>query len=204
MPGRPQKSIIKDPGETSGSHTSRVGRTMTCINCWQKGHNKATCKADPAPKPPAEKKPPSRNKQSAVGYCASRGRGRGRGGSENKASGNEEQCRRRRGGGRGNRAVGSTRDGMDGSSSMGLLTSEERSSLEEAPFNHTYAEVLIRSIHSQPTQQSGVWVKDTTDVTTEYVDEFPGMETSETTNVAEGIGSAVEEELPAPAVDKGK
>ncbi|GJT23361.1 hypothetical protein Tco_0893298 [Tanacetum coccineum] len=41
-------------------------------------------------------------------------------------------------------------------------------SLEETPFNHTYAK------------------------------------TSETTNVAEGIGSAMEEELSAPAVDKGK
>ncbi|GKB35710.1 hypothetical protein Tco_0880652 [Tanacetum coccineum] len=39
-------------------------------------------------------------------------------------------------------------------------------SLEEAPFNHTYAEVFIPSIHSQPTQQSCVWVKDTIDVTT--------------------------------------
>ncbi|GKA64825.1 putative reverse transcriptase domain-containing protein [Tanacetum coccineum] len=76
--------------------------------------------------------------------------------------------------------------------------------LEEAPFNHTYAEVFIPIIHSQPTQQSGVWVKDTTHVTTENVDEFPGMETSETTNVAEGIRSAMEEELSAPAVDKGK
>ncbi|GJW72010.1 hypothetical protein Tco_0128927 [Tanacetum coccineum] len=28
--------------ESSGSHTSRVGRTMTCTNCWQKGHNRAT------------------------------------------------------------------------------------------------------------------------------------------------------------------
>ncbi|GKB65120.1 hypothetical protein Tco_0921306 [Tanacetum coccineum] len=87
MPGRPQKSRIKAPGETSGSHTSRVGRTMTCTNCWQKGHNKATCNADPTPKPPVEKKPPGRNKQSAVGYCASRGRGRGKDGSENEASG---------------------------------------------------------------------------------------------------------------------
>ncbi|GKC46354.1 agenet domain-containing protein, partial [Tanacetum coccineum] len=81
---------------------------------------------------------------------------------------------------------------------------EREDSLEEAPFNHTYAEVLIPSIHSQPTQHSGVWVKDTTNVTTEYVDEFPGMETSETTNMAEGIGSAMKEELPAPAADKGK
>ncbi|GKF14837.1 hypothetical protein Tco_0056299, partial [Tanacetum coccineum] len=89
MSGRPQKSRIKAPGETSGSHTSRV-----------------------------------------VGYCASkgRGRGRGRGGSENEASSGvvvEWVCRGRRGGGRGNRAVGSTRRGMARSSSMGILTSEE-------------------------------------------------------------------------------
>ncbi|GKD40691.1 F-box domain containing protein, partial [Tanacetum coccineum] len=282
MPGRPQKSRIKAPGETSGSHTSRVGRTMTCTNCWQKGHNKATCNADPTPKPPVEKKPPGRNKQSAVGYCASRGRGRGRGGSENEASGSGMGgIDKASGGGRGG-TRGRGRRGRGMKSSVGgeevvvevieLLVVQEvewlesgttayaswriaeldeeafrecmeeqareqakndaeqerldkerreeieweekndyfnpanfrEDSLEEAPFNHTYAEVLIPSIHSQPTQQSGVWVKDTTDVTTEYVDEFPGMETSETTNVAEGIGSAMEEELPAPAVDKGK
>ncbi|GJR93510.1 hypothetical protein Tco_0265684 [Tanacetum coccineum] len=81
---------------------------------------------------------------------------------------------------------------------------EREDSLEDAPFNHTYAEVFIPSIHSQPTQQSGVWVKDTTDVTIENLDEFPRIETSETTNVAEGIGSAMEEELSTPAVDKGK
>nr|GEV27628.1 hypothetical protein [Tanacetum cinerariifolium] len=52
--------------------------------------------------------------------------------------------------------------------------------------------------------KSGVWVKDTTDVSTENVNEFPGIETIETTNVAEGIGSAMEEELSAPAVDKRK
>nr|GEX74726.1 RNA-directed DNA polymerase, eukaryota [Tanacetum cinerariifolium] len=86
MPGRPQKSRIKHPCKTSGSHTSRVGRAMTCTNCWQKGHNKASCKADPTPKPPFKKKPPGRNKPSAVRYCASRGRDRGRGGSENEAN----------------------------------------------------------------------------------------------------------------------
>ncbi|GKD51628.1 hypothetical protein Tco_1280604 [Tanacetum coccineum] len=208
------------------------------VNLQHKGQNKATCKADPTPKPPVEKNPPSRNKQSAVGYCASRGRGRGRGGSENEASGSgmggiDEVS--------GNRAVGSTRGGMDGSSSIGILTSEELDkeafkecmeeqareqakndaeqerldkekreereweekndylnpfnfrgdSLEEASFNHTYAEVFIPSIHSQPTQQSDVWVKDTTDVTINIFDEFPGMEISATTNVAEGIGSAM-------------
>nr|GEU92764.1 hypothetical protein CTI12_AA098400 [Tanacetum cinerariifolium] len=238
---------IKDPGETSGSHTSRVGRTMTCTNCWQKGHNKASCKADPSPKPPVEKKPPGRNKQSAVGYCASRGRCRGRGGSENEASvrgmgGIDEAS----GGGRGGTG-GRGRKGRGMESSVGeeevvievieLLVVQEvewlakeqakndveqerldkerreeieweekndyfnlanfrEDSPEEAPFNHTNAKVFIPSIHSKPTQQSGVWVKDTTDVTTEDVDEFPGMETSKTTNVAE--------ELSAPAVDKCK
>ncbi|GJT79056.1 hypothetical protein Tco_1045781 [Tanacetum coccineum] len=66
----------------------------------------------------------------------------------------------------GNRAVGSTRGGMAGSSSMGLLTSEEE------------------SIHVlNTTQQSGVWVKDAIDVTTEYVDEFPEMWKSSENNV---------------------
>ncbi|GKE27197.1 hypothetical protein Tco_1442581, partial [Tanacetum coccineum] len=56
-------------------------------------------------------------------------------------------------------------------------------SMEEAPFNQTYAEVFIPSIHHQPTQQFGVWVKDTTDVTFEDIGEAPAMTTSETTDV---------------------
>ncbi|GKD69498.1 hypothetical protein Tco_1323588, partial [Tanacetum coccineum] len=55
IPDRPQKARIKAPGETSGSQVSRVGRTMTCKNSWHKGHNKASCKADPQPKPKVEK-----------------------------------------------------------------------------------------------------------------------------------------------------
>nr|GFA88862.1 reverse transcriptase domain-containing protein [Tanacetum cinerariifolium] len=46
------------------------------------------------------------------------------------------------------------------------------------------------------TQQSGVWVKDTTDVITENIDEAPA---SETTDV-----SAMVEDLSAPVMDKGK
>ncbi|GJX48598.1 hypothetical protein Tco_0273788 [Tanacetum coccineum] len=65
--------------------------------------------------------------------------------------------------------------------------------MEKAPMNQQYHEVLIPSIHSQPTQQSGVWVMDTT-VTTADVEEAPAVETSDTT-------AYVEE---APAVDKGK
>ncbi|GKG15128.1 hypothetical protein Tco_0354728, partial [Tanacetum coccineum] len=68
------------------------------------------------------------------------GRGRGRGGSENEASSGvvvEWVCRGRRGGGRGNRAVGSTRRGMARSSSMGILTSEE---LDEEAFRECMEE----------------------------------------------------------------
>ncbi|GJW88915.1 hypothetical protein Tco_0164255 [Tanacetum coccineum] len=60
-------------------------------------------------------------------------------------------------------------------------------SLKLGEYEQSYGVNRQHSIHSQPTQQSGVWVKDTTDVTIENLDEFPGMETSETTNVAEGI-----------------
>ncbi|GKD80950.1 hypothetical protein Tco_1347789, partial [Tanacetum coccineum] len=51
-------------------------------------------------------------------------------------------------------------------------------SLEEAPMNQQYHEVFIPSIHSQPTQQSGVWVVDTT-VSVADVDEAPEQETSD-------------------------
>ncbi|GJX46299.1 hypothetical protein Tco_0271489 [Tanacetum coccineum] len=227
--GRPQKARIKAPYESSGSHTSRVGRIMTCTNCWQKGHNMALCTADPTPKPTVEKKQPGRKRQVVVGHCTSRGRGRGRSGIGNEASGSgmggiseaSVGGRRgsggrgtrgggiassggRRGGRKGSRGVGSTRGGgMAGSSSIGILTSEELDEMafredliEEAPFNQAYAEVFIPSIHSQPTQQSGVWVKDTTNVTTKNIDEAPA---SETTDV-----SAMVKDLSAPAVDKGK
>ncbi|GKD22503.1 hypothetical protein Tco_1224206, partial [Tanacetum coccineum] len=76
---------------------------------------------------------------------------------------------------------------------------EREDSIEETPFNQAYIEVFIPSIHSQPTQQSGVWVKDTTDVIAKNIDEAPAMETSETTDV-----SAMVEDLSAPIMDKGK
>nr|GFC83885.1 hypothetical protein [Tanacetum cinerariifolium] len=66
-----------------------------------------------------------------------------------------------------------------------------------------YGEVFISSIHSQPTQQSGVWVKDTT-VTTKDIDEAPAVETSKTTELGEGKASAMVEDVFVPAVDKGK
>ncbi|GKA35892.1 calcium/proton exchanger [Tanacetum coccineum] len=256
MLGRPQKARIKAPGETSSSHTSRVGRTMTCTNCWQKGHNKATCRgrgrsineASGSGMGTSGGGTGDGGTSSRGGGTTSRGRGRGRRGGGTTSSGG------RRGGGRGSRGVGSTRGGgMAGSSSMGILTAEEEyqverdeeafrecmqeqareqakidveqerldkerreeqereemndyfnpanwreDSMEEAPFNTKYAEVLIPSIHNLPTQQSGVWVKDTTDVTFEDIGEAPAMTTSETTDVAEA--SMLEESI----VDKGK
>ncbi|GJT44658.1 multidrug resistance-associated protein 5 [Tanacetum coccineum] len=121
MPGRPQKARIKAPGETCSSHTSRVGRTMTCTNCWQKGHNKASCKADPIPKPTVEKKQPGRKKNVVVGHCASRGRGRGRGRSVNEASGSGMGGINEANGSGMETSGGGTRDG--GTSSRGGGTS---------------------------------------------------------------------------------
>ncbi|GJT26111.1 hypothetical protein Tco_0906386 [Tanacetum coccineum] len=79
MPGRPKKARIKATCETSGSQISRVGITMTCKNCWQKGHNKASYKADSQPKLIVEKKQLGRKKHIVVGQCASRGGGTCRG-----------------------------------------------------------------------------------------------------------------------------
>ena len=85
MPGRPQKARRKSADESNSTQVSRVGRKMTCSNCWQQGHNKKTCKNDPQPKPTTEKKQPGRKKEPTVTQCASRGggtgsRGGGRGG----------------------------------------------------------------------------------------------------------------------------
>nr|GEV06883.1 hypothetical protein [Tanacetum cinerariifolium] len=109
----------------------------------------------------------------------------------------------RRCGGRGSRGVGSTRGGgMAGSSSIGILTSEEldemafgesmeeqskeqaniddkqerEDSVEEAPFNQAYVEVFVSSIHSQPTQQSGIASAMVEDLSTQALDKGKGKE----------------------------
>ncbi|GKD51615.1 hypothetical protein Tco_1280591 [Tanacetum coccineum] len=229
MPGRPQKARIKALGETSSSHTSRVGRGRGgCVN-EASGSRMGTNGGGTG----------DGGTSSRGGGTSSKGRGRGRGGGETTSSGG------RRGGGRGSRGVGSTRgSGMCNVHEYQLELDEEafrecieeqareqanidveqerldkerreeqereekndyfnpanwrEDSMEEAPFNQAYAEVLIPSIHNQPTQQSGVWVKDTTDVTFEDIGEAPAMTTSETTDVAEA--SVLEEST----VDKGK
>ncbi|GJU57555.1 calcium/proton exchanger [Tanacetum coccineum] len=144
MPGRPQKSRIKDPCETSGSHTRvevKVEMKMKPVLVEWVVLMKLVVEGDEV-------------LEEEVG---------------------------RRGGGRGNRAVGSTRGGMAGSSGMGLLTSEE---LDEEAFRECMEEQAREQAKNDAEQER--------------------METSETTNVAEGIGSAMEEELHVPVVDKGK
>lgn len=46
MPGRPKKKRIKPAHEspTKPNKTTRHGRTVTCSNCKQIGHNRGTCK----------------------------------------------------------------------------------------------------------------------------------------------------------------
>ncbi|GJR04122.1 zinc finger, PMZ-type containing protein [Tanacetum coccineum] len=240
MHDRPQKARIKSPCETSGSHVSRVGRTMTYKNCWQKGHNKASCNAEPQPKPIVEKKQPSRKKHVVVRQCASRGggsfgRGDGNDGSSSGMGGRGDASGRGirgsgsggRGGGTSSRGVGRGKigggmadkgsgrgsrgggrgrrgGGMAGSSSMGALTDEERDeSIEEAPYNQQYHEIFILIIHSQPIQQLGIWVKDTT-VTIADIKEAPVVETSDTTKMGEGKASTIVQDESALAMDKGK
>nr|GEZ40334.1 pentatricopeptide repeat-containing protein [Tanacetum cinerariifolium] len=61
MPGRPRKIRIKHVSERDNM-ISKSGRQMTCQLCWQKGHNKKTCKNEPQPKPTKEKIKPRRKK----------------------------------------------------------------------------------------------------------------------------------------------
>ena len=61
MPGRPRKLRIKHVTERVNAVT-RSGRMMTCSICWEKGHNKKTCKKEPQPKPVKEKRKPGRKK----------------------------------------------------------------------------------------------------------------------------------------------
>nr|GEY34732.1 hypothetical protein [Tanacetum cinerariifolium]GEY70336.1 hypothetical protein [Tanacetum cinerariifolium] len=130
---------------------------------------------------------------SGIGDSGSGGRCGGRTGERDRRGGG----RVGRGGGRGSRGGGRAGEGggMAGSISLGVLPAKEtEESIKEAPLNQQYHEVFIPSIHSQPTQQSGVWFVDTT-VTIVDFKEAPVMEANDTTEVGEGK---------APAVDKGK
>nr|GEY10420.1 calcium/proton exchanger [Tanacetum cinerariifolium] len=211
---RKRLEVLKEKQRTSDvpplpSLVRRMPGRPQNLESKTQGHNKVSCKADPSPKSPVEKKTPGGSKQSAVGYCASRGRGRDRGRSENKASVNRMGgIDEASGGGRG----GTGRRGRRGrgtKSSVGgeeVVVEEYQLQLDEKAFRECMEEQAKEQAKNDAKQErldkerreeiECVWVKDTTDVTTEDVDEFPGMKKSETTNVAK--------ELSAPAVDKGK
>ncbi|GKA77452.1 hypothetical protein Tco_0783913, partial [Tanacetum coccineum] len=55
------KPLIKHVTERDNVIT-RSGRMMTCQNCWEKGHNKKSCKKEKQPKPTVEKRAPGRKK----------------------------------------------------------------------------------------------------------------------------------------------
>ncbi|GJW97050.1 pentatricopeptide repeat-containing protein, partial [Tanacetum coccineum] len=59
MPGRPKKKRIRAFHENKNTNrVSRSGITMTCSNCFQKGHNKTSCQNETVvlpPKPPCKK-----------------------------------------------------------------------------------------------------------------------------------------------------
>ena len=57
MPGRPRKKRIRAPHEHKNtSKVCRGGGTMTCSNCYQKGHNKKGCQNPTVHLPPEEPK----------------------------------------------------------------------------------------------------------------------------------------------------
>nr|GEX12716.1 zinc finger, PMZ-type [Tanacetum cinerariifolium] len=127
MPGRLQKQRIKSPTEDNSTQCSRVGRQMTCSNCWKKGHNKASCKNKTRHKP-GIKKSPSRKRQPITGETASRGELGSRGG---------------RKGGRGRGGGNSIRAGITKLWSDGHLTAQQHEyelSLDEEAFRETMKE----------------------------------------------------------------
>ena len=56
LPGRPKTRRRKHVTEESGSYKKlrAVGGRKVCKNCWEKGHNKRTCKNPTRPQPPKE------------------------------------------------------------------------------------------------------------------------------------------------------
>ncbi|GJY85143.1 hypothetical protein Tco_0499169 [Tanacetum coccineum] len=87
MPGRPKKNRVKARYENN-SQVSRVGRQITCSNCYEKGHNRRNCDKEPVPKPPQMKKHPCRKPEpNYPSYTSNRGGGRGYRGGRGDASG---------------------------------------------------------------------------------------------------------------------
>ncbi|GKC91378.1 pectin lyase-like superfamily protein [Tanacetum coccineum] len=110
---RPKKNRVKARSENN-SQVSRVGRQITCSNCYEKRHNRRNYNKEQMPKPPQIKKQPGRkpepnypsyasNKGGGRGYRGGRGRARGRGcrSGRDRERGGRGQGRGGRGRGRG-------------------------------------------------------------------------------------------------------
>ncbi|GJZ83234.1 hypothetical protein Tco_0648407, partial [Tanacetum coccineum] len=77
MPSRPKKNRVNAPCERN-TQVSRVGRQMTCNNCYEKGHNKRARDTEPVPKPPKVYKQPGRRREPDFShYASNKGGGRG-------------------------------------------------------------------------------------------------------------------------------
>ena len=106
MPGRPRKKRIIAPDENN-SQVTRRGRIMTCSNCQERGHNKASCKKEAIPPPPKPTRPSkSTTTPDYASYASARGRGRGSRGKRGGGRGSRGGGRGQRGGGRGSRGGG--------------------------------------------------------------------------------------------------
>ncbi|GKB45964.1 zinc finger, PMZ-type containing protein, partial [Tanacetum coccineum] len=72
MPRRPKNKRKKHPTEDQGSsqRVSRVGRSMTCSNCWIKGHNKSGFTNESKDKPTKEVRKAGINKAGASGFVS--------------------------------------------------------------------------------------------------------------------------------------
>ncbi|CAE6073388.1 unnamed protein product [Arabidopsis arenosa] len=81
--GRPKKfDRIKEPSESSTNPTklTREGKTVTCSNCKQIGHNKGTCKNQAVQSaPPRKRGRPRKSVHSSAPAANPSGRGRARG-----------------------------------------------------------------------------------------------------------------------------
>ncbi|GKC71760.1 hypothetical protein Tco_1117643 [Tanacetum coccineum] len=184
MLDRPQKKRIQASGETSGSQCASRGGGRSGRGDGNDGSGSGVNDGSGS----------GVNDGSGSGVNDGSGRGGGRAGGRGK-----------RGGGRAGRGSGrGSRGGVfPSSSSCGILTAKEEYQLEldEQAFRENYHEVFIPNIHSQPTQQSGVWVVDTT-VSVADVNEAPEKDKGKAKTTVED-GPAPEQGK-SPAVDKGK
>lgn len=87
MPGRPTIKRKRHPSEKEGKFSRGKfpsiggrGRSMTCKNCGEKGHNQRSCDKEPVPLPPKVKKPRGRPRLNLGIPCSARGGSGSRGG----------------------------------------------------------------------------------------------------------------------------